>query len=146
MFDDLHNSDEVRSPETGRRPAPRTGDAARPMSDREVPLGPRDGMPSALHAWLDGELPEAAVRKGEMARDAEMWRRINYEASQLRHLRTPAGLADSVMAALPQTAPQVITPWYQREFVMTPAAVLSGGVVLVAVAATATAVVIAALR
>lgn len=146
MFDDLHNSEAGRSPETGRRQPPRTGEAARPLSDREVPLGQRDGMPPALHAWLDGELPEAAVRKGETSRDAEMWRRINYEATQLRHMRTPAGLADNVMAALPQTAPQLITPWYQREFVMTPATVLASGVVLVAVAATATAVVIAVLR
>jgi anti-sigma factor RsiW len=146
MFDDLHNSDEGRSHETGRRQPPRSGDTVRPMSDREVPLGQRDGMALTLHAWLDGELPEAAVRKGDTARDAEMWRRINYEATQLRHMRTPVGLADSVMAALPQTAPQLITPWYQREFVLTPATVLAGGVALAAVAATATAVVIAALR
>lgn len=146
MFDDLHNRDDSRSQESGRRQPLRSGDAARPLADREVPLGQRDGMAPALHAWLDGELPEAAVRKGETARDAEMWRRITTEATQLRHMRTPAGFADSVMAALPQTAPQVITPWYQREFVMTPAAVLTGGVALVAVAAATTAVVISVMR
>ena len=146
MFDDLHNSEKSRSDAPGRGQPARSTDAARPLADREVPLGQRDGMSASLHAWLDGELPEAAVRKGDTARDAEMWRRINYEATQLRHLRTPAGLADSVMAALPQTAPQLITPWYQREFVMTPAAVLTGGAVLVAVAATATAVVMSAVR
>lgn len=146
MLDDLHNPEKSRSPEAGRGQPTRSGDAGRPLADREVPLGQRDGMSAALHAWLDGELPEAAVRKGDTAREAELWRRINYEATQLRHLRTPVGLADSVMAALPQTAPQLITPWYQREFVMTPAAVLTGGTVLVAVAATATAVAISVLR
>lgn len=146
MLDDLHNPEEARSPEAGRRPAPRNGDAARPLADREVPLGQRDGMAPALHAWLDGELPEAAVRKGETARDAEMWRRINHEATQLRHMRTPAGLADTVMAALPQTAPQLITPWYQREFVLTPAAAVSAAAVLVALAVTTTVVLIQIVR
>lgn len=138
MFDDLHNPDDRRSPETGHRQPPRSGDA-RPVADREVPLGQRDGMAPTLHAWLDGELPEAAVRKGETARDAELWRRINVEASQLRHMRTPVGFEDRIMAALPATAPQLITPWYQREFVVTPAAALSTGVVLIATAVAVTA-------
>ena len=146
MLDDLHNSEKRRSDAVGRGQPSRPMDTVRPLADREVPLGQRDGMSASLHAWLDGELPEAAVRKGDTARDAEMWRRINSEATQLRHLRTPAGLADSIMAALPQTAPQLITPWYQREFVMTPAAALTGGAVLVAVAATATAVAISVIR
>lgn len=137
MFDDLHNPDDRRSPETGRRPAPRAGEA-RPLADREVPLGQRDGMAPALHAWLDGELPEAAVRKGETARDAEMWRRINLEARQLRHMRTPAGMEDRIMAALPSTAPQMISPWYQRELVVTPVAAITAGAVLVAIAAAVT--------
>lgn len=138
MFDDLHNPDDRRSPETGRRQPPRGGDV-RPLADREVSLGQRDGIAPAVHAWLDGELPEAAVRKGDTARDVEMWRRINMEASQLRHMRTPVGIEDRIMLALPSTAPQVITPWYQREFVVTPAAALRAGVVLVAAVATITA-------
>ena len=140
MFDDLHNPDDRRSPETGRRPAPRNADVGRPVSDREVPLGQRDGMAPALHAWLDGELPEAAVRKGDTAADVELWRRINMEASQLRHMQTPVGIEERIMAALPATAPQMISPWYQREFVVTPAAAVAAGAALVAAGAVAAAV------
>lgn len=141
MFDDLHNPDDRRSHEAGRR-APRSGDGVRPITDREVPLGQRDGLVPALHAWLDGDLPEAAVRKGEFARDVEFWNRLNVEAAQLRHMRTPAGVEDRIMAALPATPPQMISPWYQREFVMTPAAAVTAGAVLVAVAAAVTVLVL----
>jgi hypothetical protein len=46
------------------------------------------------------------------------------------------------MEALPQTAPQMITPWYRREFVMTPGTAVTSAVVLVAVTAAVTALVI----
>lgn len=140
MLDDLHDSDNRRSLEVERR-STRTGDAARPMADREVPLH-RDGLAPALHAWLDGELPEAVVRKGTTARDAELWRRINLEARQLRHMQTPAGFEDRIMAALPSTAPAIIDPWYRREMVMTPAKAITAGAILVTAAAIATVLVL----
>jgi len=146
MFDDLHNPDHRRSSESERRRGARFDDQSRVLSDREVPLGQRDGMAPALHGWLDGELPEAAVRKGDLARHAEMWRRINREASQLRHLRTPNGVEDRIMAAVPQTVPQAITPWYQREFVVTPAVAVSAGTVLVAVGASLATLVVTLVR
>ena len=74
----------------------------------------------AVHAWLDGELPEASVRKGDTARDVEFWKNINVEVERRRRMQTPTYLEARIMDALPQTAPQVITPWFRREFVITP--------------------------
>ena len=79
-------------------------------SDREVPLGHQEQdarvLAPAVHAWLDGELPEASVRKGDTARDVEFWKHINVEVDQRRHMRTPTYLEARIMEAIPQTAPQ----------------------------------------
>ena len=65
----------------------------RPLADREVPLGHQETdarvLAPAVHAWLDGELPEASVRKGETARDVEFWKQINVE------VETPTPHADA---------------------------------------------------
>ena len=50
------------------------------------------------------------------------------------------------MAALPQSAPQLITPWYRREFVITPARAVGAAAGLIAAAAVVTALIMAALR
>lgn len=100
----------------------------------------------AVHAWLDGELPEASVRRGDTARDVEFWKNINVEVERRRRMVTPTYLESRIMSALPQTAPQVITPWYRREFVITPAAAVAGAAALIVVAAAATAVVMAVVR
>lgn len=94
----------------------------RPVVEREVPLGQQTDRPLAtsVHAWLDGELPEAAVRKGPNARDVEFWRNLGDEVERRRFMRTPPNIESQIMAALPHHAPQLITPWYQREFVITP--------------------------
>ena len=47
------------------------------------------------------------------------------------------------MEALPQTAPQVITPWFRREFVITPFAAVGAASALVIVVAAVTAAVMA---
>ncbi|MDQ3698930.1 MAG: hypothetical protein M3373_13065 [Gemmatimonadota bacterium] len=93
----------------------------RPVADREVPLKQRTSTPRAIHAWLDGDLPEAAVRRGDMARDVEFWHRVNQESEARRHLRTPAHVYDRIMQALPQTTPTIITPWWRRPFELKPA-------------------------
>jgi hypothetical protein len=100
----------------------------------------------AVHAWLDGELPEASVRKGDTARDVEFWKQINVDVERRRHMHTPQYLEARIMEALPQTAPQVITPWWRREFVLTPAMAVGAAAALVVVAAAATAVVVAVMR
>ena len=135
MLDDLH-----RGPDEGPKRAGRSN-GERPMADREVPLGPQGGgLALAVQQWLDGELPEAAVRKGETARDVEFWRRLNGELQARSHLRTPPHLEAQIMAALPDRAPtQRITPWWRREMVLSPATVVGGAAALVALTALATA-------
>lgn len=114
----------------------------RPLADREVPLGHQEQdarvLAPAVHAWLDGELPEASVRKGETGRDVEFWKQINVEVDRRRRMRTPAYVETRIMEALPQTVPVVITPWYRREFVVTPKFAVATGTALVVAAAAVT--------
>jgi hypothetical protein len=139
MLDDIHSDDGLRI--DGRRA--RRSERERPLVDREVPLDRHVTgrvLAPAVHAWLDGELPEAAVRQGETQRDVDFWKALNEAAAERRHLRTPINLEQRIMAALPQTLPQVITPWYRREMVITPAAAVGAATALVAFAATVTAI------
>jgi hypothetical protein len=130
-------------PADGREPSvPRAGrgeERRRPVADREVPLDRHAELSAAVHAWLDGELPEAAVRKGDTAKDVEFWQMIAQETSRMRRTRTPPHVEALIMDALPQTVPQPITPWYRRELVVTPGAALTMVVVLVALTAAVTA-------
>jgi hypothetical protein len=143
MVDDLRSDDGLGGFESHHRPA-RRSEKERPLADREVPLGHQETdtriLAPALHQWLDGELPEASVRKGDTARDVEFWKNINVEVERRRRMNTPPHLEAQIMEALPQTAPAVITPWYKREFVITPAravALAAGLMVIAAAAATA---------
>ena len=133
MFDDLNSE--------GRPPARRrTPDAGRPLSDREVPLGPPSTvLADSLHAWLDGEATESGARRGESARDVDFWKRLDDDLMRRRRQRTPVGLQARIMAALPMHAPQVITPWWRREMVVSPTGALAAVVTMMAVAAAATA-------
>ena len=54
-------------------------------------------------------------------------------------MRTPAHLQARIMNALPMHAPQIITPWWQREFVVTPSSAIVAAAALMATAAAATA-------
>lgn len=137
MRDDIHSEDGLNF--DGRRRVRRT-DEERPLTDREVPLGQQVGrvLSPAVHAWLDGELPEAVVRKGETARDVEFWKRLNEEAESRRHMTTPAHVQARIMEAIPQSVPQLITPFWRRELVLTPAVLVTAGVALVVLSAAAT--------
>lgn len=112
----------------------------RSVVEREVPLGQQvdRALAAAVHAWLDGELPEAAVRKGETARDVEFWRNLNDQMDRSRRLRTPEHVEAQIMSALPHHAPALITPWWQREFVITPMTAVSVAAALVTLAVAAT--------
>jgi hypothetical protein len=146
MFvDDRHNEDPAGRRERG---TPRAGRAEehQPVTDREVPLDRHGGLSAAVHAWLDGELPEAAVRRGDTAKDVEFWQMIAQETAQIRRLRTPPHVEALIMDALPQTAPQPITPWYRREFVVTPATAVGVAVALIALTAAVTAMMLAIAR
>jgi len=46
------------------------------------------------------------------------------------------------MDALPNTVPQLITPWWRREFVITPAAALGAAGALIALTAAVTALLV----
>ena len=132
MLDNLHSSD-GRS-ENGREQNGRERNAA-PLSDREVPLGSRR-TPAAVHAWLDGELPETEVRRGDTQRDVEFWNRIAEQAEARRQMRTPAHLQAQIMAALPQAAPAAdTTPWYGKTIELAPVVAILGGAALVAAGA-----------
>jgi hypothetical protein len=138
MFDDIRSDDGQLD---GRR-RERRSEIERPLADREVPLSQPDTgrlLSPAVHAWLDGELPEAAVRQGETQRDVEFWKRIAAATESRRHLRTPAHLQQRIMDALPNNPPQVITPWWRREFVLTPAAAIGAVGALIALTAAITA-------
>ena len=53
-------------------------------------------------------------------------------------MRTPAHVEAQIMDALPHHAPQLITPWYRREFVITPFAAVMAAATITAVAIVAT--------
>ncbi len=139
MLDDFRSDDGLGT--DGRKQRGRRANDDR-LVDREVPLPLQQpterAYSAAIHAWLDGELPEAAVRKGDTARDVEFWHRLNGEVDRRRQMQAPLGLEARIMAALPQTAPQVITPWFRREFVVTPATAIAAVAGLIAVTAIAT--------
>jgi hypothetical protein len=144
MLDDL-NPGAPRANRDGHKDGPQRARKAkdqevRSFVDREVPLGQQGdrALPAAVHAWLDGELPEAAVRKGDTARDVEFWHSVSDQMDRARRMRTPEHVEAQIMAALPHHAPQLITPWYRREFVITPFAAVMGAasITVLAIAAT----------
>ena len=142
MFDDIRSDDSQQL--DGRR-RERRSEIERPLADREVPLPqPEMGrvLSPAIHAWLDGELPEAAVRHGDLQRDVEFWNRVAAATQSRRHLRTPTHVQQRIMDALPHNPPQLITPWWRREFVLTPAAAIGSAGALIALTAALTALII----
>jgi hypothetical protein len=150
MVDDLRSDDDLGGFDGHYHRPVRRFDKERPLADREVPLGHQENetrvLAPAVHAWLDGELPEASVRKGDTARDVEFWKNINTEVDRRRRMHTPTYLEARIMEALPQSAPALITPWYKREFVITPRAAVGTASALVIVAAAVTAIVFAMTR
>lgn len=151
MLDDLRSDDGLGGLDGQHHVRPlRRVEKERPLADREVPLGHQETetrvLSPAVHQWLDGELPEASIRKGDTARDVEFWKNINVEVERRRRMHTPAYLEARIMEALPRTAPAVITPWYKREFVITPARAVGATAALVVLSAAVTAVVMAVFR
>ena len=135
MFDDIH-SDGLGEGRKRERPS----HPGRPLADREVPLGPPSStISTAVHAWLDGETPESNARRGDWSRDVDFWKRLDDDLASRRRMQTPSHLAAQIMNAIPQHAPQLITPWWKREFVVTPSAALVAVVALMAASAAATA-------
>ena len=151
MVDDLRPDDGARERDASnglpKRPA---SQPERPLADREVSITGSEPearvLTPAVHGWLDGELPEASLRKNDGTQDIEFWKRISAETDRRRRLRTPANLEARIMEALPQTAPQIITPWWHREFVITPTTAVTTAGALVAISAAITALIMAMVR
>lgn len=147
MLDDLNPDLPVPGRHEGRTPAsrPKKEREIHPVVEREIPMGTQSerALDHSVHAWLDGELPEAAVRNGRTAKDVEFWRNLTHTMDRSRLVRTPEHVEAQIMAALPHHAPQLITPWYRREFVVTPMAAVSVGAALMALAAAATVAILA---
>ena len=140
MFvDDRRNGGRAKGHERGVPRVDRAEQGHRPAADREVPLDRHGALSTAVHAWLDGELPEASVQKGETAKDVEFWQMIGQETAQMRRVRTPAHVEALIMGALPQAAPPAVTPRHRREIVTTRRAAVAAAVALVAVTAALTA-------
>ena len=95
-----YRADDGRLDRSSERPR----SEAHPLTDREVPIE-NARTPAAIHAWLDGELPEAAVRKGETAKDVEFWQMIGQETARMRSVRTPPHVQARIMAAIAAEPP-----------------------------------------
>jgi hypothetical protein len=142
LFDDLHSDATGESRKRDRSSRPE-----RALSDREVPLGPPSTTISkSVHAWLDGSTPERDARRGEWSKDVEFWKRMEDDLAGRRRMRTPAYLNAQIMESIPRHAPQVITPWWRREFVITPSSAIATMATLMAAASAATAVILRAPR
>jgi hypothetical protein len=61
-------------------------------------------------------------------------------------MRTPAHVQGRIMEAIPQHAPQLTTPWWRREFAVTPTSAIVAAATLLAVAVAATAAVLRVVR
>ena len=105
--------------------------APSPVSDREVPLG-LSRTPPAIHQWLDGDTNESAVRRGDMTRHVEFWKRLDVEAGERRQMRTPAHVMTNIMAALPEGRPET-AKWYRKRLEMNPLALAAVGAGLLAI-------------
>ena len=117
MIDNLNARDD--GGDAGRERPRRASEQAQPLSDREVPLGGTTARRDDQR-WLDGDTPETSVRRAEWSRDVDFWKRMNEDLERRRRMRTPAHVQGRIMEAIPQHAPQMITPWWRREFVVTP--------------------------
>jgi len=150
MVDDLRSDDGLSGFDGHHHRVSRRSEQERPLADREVPLGHQESEARVLsplvHAWLDGELPEASVRKGDTARDVEFWKQINVEVETRRRMRTPVFVETKIMNALPQTAPVAISPWWRREFVVRPTYALAVAAALIVAASAVTATLVVTMR
>jgi hypothetical protein len=104
------------------------------MADREVPIE-LSRTPDLVHAWLDGEIPESAVRGAEAVQHVEFWKQLDRELEVRREARAPADLVARIMTALPATAPQAAESWWNRPVSMNPVAVAAAAAGLLALGA-----------
>jgi len=123
LYDDMNEHPETSGP------APQRERASKPPTEREVEIPiPRRTTPASVHAWLDGDLPEAAVRRGDTSRDVEFWNKLNRDITVRRQMQTPAYVYDKIMESLPETTPGMATSWFRKSFGVTPAMAIGAAV------------------
>ncbi len=95
----MHDPVDSRSADLTSVPATRARAEAEPQAmDREVPLDARE-LPSAVHAWLDGDqVPSASLSGAE--REVQLWTKISEEAGRRRRMITPAHVPVQILAKL----------------------------------------------
>jgi hypothetical protein len=126
----LDNTDPMERPAGAPAPARRPAPAARPLADREVPI---EGQTAAsINAWLDGDIPESAVRRADTARDVDFWLRIEKEVEVRREMKTPVHVYSQIMESLPEATPRT-TPWYDRTVSVSPMVAITAAAAAVAV-------------
>jgi hypothetical protein len=111
MMNNLHGPDGRAD---GNRDSIKHESNGSPLSDREVPLTSRR-TPAVVQAWLDGEVTMADAVRGDAAKDVEFWNRLNEQAEERRHMRTPVHVQQRIMEAIPRSAPVVESGWFQRQ-------------------------------
>ena len=132
MYDNVHFPDD-RSDLNGGKSRERESDVA-PVSDREVPLN-RHRTPALVHEWLDGALPESEVRRGDMVKDVDFWKKINEQAAERRRMQTPAYVETRIMAAITADVETVTTPWLRKPVQVSTVVIIAGAVALIAAGA-----------
>ncbi|HET7550855.1 MAG TPA: hypothetical protein VFK04_06170 [Gemmatimonadaceae bacterium] len=126
----LDNTDPMERTSSAPPPARRSAPAARPPADREVPI---EGQTAAsINAWLDGDVPESAVRGADTARDVDFWLRIEKEVEVRRDMKTPAHVYQQIMESLPEATPRT-TAWYERPLTVSPMVAITAAAAAVAV-------------
>lgn len=126
----LDNTDPMERTASAPPPERRSAPAARPPADREVPI---EGQTAAsINAWLDGDVPVSAVRRGDTARDVDFWLRIEKEVEVRREMKTPAHVFSQIMESLPEATPRT-TSWYERSLTVSPVVAITAAAAAVAV-------------
>jgi hypothetical protein len=131
--DDADRSRAQETPEAGQSHPARARESGK-LADREVPIE-LTRTPDLIHAWLDGELPEAGVRGAEAVRHVEFWKRLDRDLEVRRHVQAPLDMTERIMAALPATVPQVTAPWWSRSVEVTPVTVAAAAAGLLTIGA-----------
>jgi hypothetical protein len=111
MMNELHGPDGRAD---GNREPIRQESNGSHLSDREVPLNPRR-TPAVVQAWLDGEVSMADAIRADAGKDVEFWNRLNEQAEERRHMRTPVHVQQRIMEAIPRSSPASESSWLQRQ-------------------------------
>jgi hypothetical protein len=126
----LDNKDPMERTSSAPPPERRQAPAARPPADREVPLEGQSAV--SINAWLDGDVPESAVRRADTARDVDFWLRIEKEVEVRRDMKTPVHVYQQIMESLPEATPRT-KAWYERPLELSPMVAITAAAAAVAV-------------